>query len=154
VTEPAWVAGALRGLARELARGGKSQIITDAGEILLPETWKAVRSTLGDLSMSGWRTGPILSEATIEGSTLILAPLTRARGPMRVLESGRNADRAKGSGTRSAVRGGRISNRNSRWNGRTPAKHTWTETRARLDHEAPEVMLALIVEFVEARIVK
>jgi hypothetical protein len=87
----------------------------------------AVRSDVGDLSMSNWRRGKpiqIAGRYDIDGSQVTLTPMPRAIGPMRVLEEGRKAGVAK-------RRGGRKIRANARRAGRpvsaSRAKNTWSD---------------------------
>jgi len=54
---------------------------------------EAVRNDLGDMSMSGWRRGnphEVVGRFDVEGSAVAMTPAKRSRGPMRVLQQGRN----------------------------------------------------------------
>lgn len=103
---------------------------------------EAVRGDLGDLSMSGWRRGkPIDVQGrydVVTDSSFTVTPAKRGRGPMRVLEQGRNQGNASGfSGPGVNAKTGATSRnldgslrkvrarKGKRWNGRTAGKGTW-----------------------------
>jgi hypothetical protein len=72
--------------------------LTRVGTVGQREVTAATRATIGDLSMSGWtRRNPIQVRPrfTVKGGQVTVRP-GRAAGPMRVLESGREA-RASGA---------------------------------------------------------
>jgi hypothetical protein len=115
---------------------------------------EAVRDDLGDQSMSGWRRGKpfdikgrfdIKSDAEFE-----VNPVPRGRGPMRVLEQGRNQSGAGGfhgpgigRKTGETVRNanGKIRKTRAykakRWNGRTEGKGTWTDAVKLMQDRVP-----------------
>jgi hypothetical protein len=121
---------------------------------------EAVKGDLGDTSMSGWRRGKpfdikgrfdIKSDAEFE-----VNPVPRGRGPMRVLEQGRNQGGAGGfHGPGVAQRDGKnvlagetARNKNGklrkvrtfkakRWNGRTQGKGTWSDAVGLMQDRVP-----------------
>lgn len=104
---------------------------------------QAVKADIGDSSMSGWRRGkPIQIYGAYKVLTQTTAEITPARmsaGPMRVLESGRNAHGGVGgfqgpginfrTGKTSARARttGRGSTKGRRYNGKTRGKDTWSD---------------------------
>jgi len=99
-----------------------------------PDIAAAVRSTLGDQSMSHWRRAkpiPIEGAFNVSGSVLEMVPTNMAKGPMRVLQDGRQAHTAgsrRNSGTRVNKAGERVqkTRKVSRTSGATAGKGTWT----------------------------
>ena len=91
--------------------------------------------------MSGWATDKIVAKSTVrqKGSAFV-APTPRTRGPMRVLEDGRNDGRS------TPARAGR------RWNGRTRGKGTWTAAETRMEQVAPELFVAEVTRIVEGKL--
>ena len=105
---------------------------------------EAVKGDLGDLSMSGWRRGnPIDVQGrydVVTDSSFTVTPAKRGRGPMRVLEQGRNQGNAFGfsgpgvnakTGATSRNADGSVrkvrARKGKRWNGRTAGKGTWSD---------------------------
>ena len=113
---------------------------------------EAVRGDLGDTSMSGWRRGkptPIVGRYDIVSDHEIdMTPTPRSRGPMRVLEQGRNQGNAGGiagpgiiqngenAGTTARNKNGSLrkvrARKAKRWNGRTQGKGTWGDATDRV----------------------
>lgn len=118
---------------------------------------EAVRNDIGDLSMSGWRRGnpfevkgrfDIISDHEFE-----VNPAKRGRGPMRVLEQGRNQGNAGGiagpgviqrgenTGTTLRTKAGKVrkvrARRARRWNGRTQGKGTWSDAVHLMEQRVP-----------------
>ena len=65
----------------------------EVGKALAPDISQAVRGTLGDQSMSGWKRGSpidINGSFRVTGSNGVFMSAGKASGPMRVLQSGRN----------------------------------------------------------------
>ena len=101
-----------------------------------PDIAAAVRSTLGDQSMSHWRRAnrppiPIEGAFQVLPSVLEMSPTGMAKGPMRVLQDGRQAHTAgsrRNSGTRINKAGDRVqkTRKVSRTSGATAGKGTWT----------------------------
>lgn len=130
------VADAVKGALKELGRAATQ----DAA--------KALRADIGDESMSGWpRRSPFVltAQATVQDdSSVLVAPFRRARGPWRVLESGRTAHRAgdkRVTGTRVRKRDGvRVdkTRRVKRNVGAFPAKNTWSEAVEVMGAETPK----------------
>lgn len=104
---------------------------------------KAVRGSIGDSSMSGWPRGnpkPIVGAyKVLSPGVAEVTPKGKAAGLMRVLQSGRNSDGGAGgfqgpginfrtgkTGARARATGRGGSTKGRRWNGRTPAKGTWS----------------------------
>jgi hypothetical protein len=125
----------------------------------------AVRGDLGDLSMSGWRRGAaiaISSHTEIEGEAIVVRPGTvdnawrRGKGPMRVLEQGRNQGGAGGfhgpgvaqrdgknflAGETARTASGKVrkvrARARKRWNGVTTGRGTWSSALVGLRREVP-----------------
>lgn len=108
---------------------------------------EAVKGDLGDLSMSGWRRGnPIDVQGRYDvqtDSSFTVTPAKRGRGPMRVLEQGRNQGNAFGfagpgvnaqTGATARNQDGSVrkvrARKGKRWNGRTAGKDTWSDATA------------------------
>jgi len=107
----------------------------------------AVRSDIGDLSMSGWVRGkPIELKAMVARDSkpgeAAVVPFGRTVGQFRVLESGRNSDGGAGgfqgpginfrtgrTSARARATGKGGSTKGRRWNGRTEGKQTWSDAR-------------------------
>lgn len=100
---------------------------------------QAVRGDIGDSSMSGWRRGnPIEIVGAVEGGSAIV-PVRPARGPMRVLESGRNTYAAgdrRNSGMYTSKKTG-MTRQKTRKVKRSVAAHggkgTWSDARALIE---------------------
>lgn len=105
---------------------------------------EAVKGDLGDLSMSGWRRGnPVDVQGRYDvqtDSSFTVTPAKRGRGPMRVLEQGRNQGNAFGfagpgvnaqTGATARNLDGSVrkvrARKGKRWNGRTAGKNTWSD---------------------------
>jgi hypothetical protein len=91
----------------------------------------SVTGDIGDLSMSNWRRGrpiqiglrfDIRSDSSVE-----IAPVPKASGPLRVLEQGRSAGMSKGR-----KRKGRV--------GSTAGRGTWTAATDRMAKDLPKVV--------------
>jgi len=114
----------------------------------------AVRGDLGDLSMSGWRRGrpfDVIGMAEVVGDTEILVrPARMSRGPMRVLEQGRNMGNSGGmagpgvsaDGTTRRTKAGKLAKvrarKAKRWNGYTDGKDTWSDAERLLAERVPD----------------
>lgn len=105
----------------------------------------AVKADIGDTSMSGWRRGkPIEMRGMVDKVAPVgqawIVPYGRTAGPLRVMESGRNAHGGAGgfqgpgvnrstgrtsARARATGRGGSTTAR--RYNGQTRGKQTWTD---------------------------
>lgn len=112
---------------------------------------EAVKGDLGDLSMSGWHRGKpvdVQGRYDVESdSSFTVSPGKRGRGPMRVLEQGRNQGNASGfsgpgmnvkTGVTSRTTSGGVrkvrARKGKRWNGRTAGKNTWSDATALMQH--------------------
>ena len=129
-------------------KGGRRRL-GQVGMRAKPEIAHAVRGDIGDLSMSGWRRG---AEVEITGrfdvvsdTAVVMSPEKRARGGMRVLQSGRNHGDASGfqgpgvnrsTGETQRTKSGGVrkvrARQGRRWNGVTDGKETWTHAEERL----------------------
>ena len=124
----------------------------------------AVKSTLGDDSMSGWKRGnPLPVRGMVEMTPVVaIVPARRSRGPMRVLESGRNMGNAGGmagpgvsaDGTTRRNKNGSVrktrTRKAKRWNGTTSGKGTWTDAQQRVQSVYP----ALVADEVDEAMAK
>lgn len=113
----------------------------------------AVRADLGDLSMSNWRRKKpldVVGRYDVEGDqAVVISPAYQSRGPMRVLESGRQSYQAgsrRQSGTYKRERTGdvrikyRTVNRNV---GASAGKGTWTDATEIMQRKMPRRYEAL-----------
>jgi len=128
------------------------QLLRDAAKDLVPLVGAAVRADLGDLSMSHWRrSNPIeivgmVDELATGG--VEIAPARKARGPMRVLESGRKAYAAgdrRVSGTRVRQRDGVVvakTRRVKRTTGAAGGRGTWSDADEMIRERAPAALNA------------
>lgn len=145
----------VRDLDGEVSRGGLKRV----GEDVQVEIERAVTADIGDTSMSGWRrSGPIAIAGTsrvISDHEVIVEPVRPAKGPMAVLERGRNQGggshgfsgpgissdgttrrNANGSLRRVRARKGR------RWNGYTSGKGTMGDASQAIKNKAPKLIAA------------
>lgn len=146
------MSGDLAGLARrtsnladDLAGNTITAMLKAAGKGGKDDISAAVRSDLGDMSMSNWRRRrpiQIVGRYDLVGASgLEFTPSRSARGPMRVLESGRRAGVSKG-------RRGRPGRRY----GSTAGKGTWSDAERLIEMRtparvAPEVTKAIRRQF-------
>jgi len=130
-------------LAREMGGKGQQARLKRVGVLSKTDVNQAVRADIGDLSMSGWRRGnphEITGRFDLEGdSAVVMSPSKRGRGPMRVLEQGRNQGNAGGmagpgvsaDGTTRRTKSGAVrkvrARQARRWNGTTRGKGTWSD---------------------------
>lgn len=132
---------------RELSGEAARRRLAAVGQASKPDIVEAVRGDLGDLSMSGWRRQKPIEitgryEVTGDG-TMEMAPAKRARGPMRVLESGRQASSVgerRQSGSYKSKRTGAVTARyrtTKRNTGATQGKGTWTDATNLLERRMP-----------------
>lgn len=149
------VEGIIRDLDGEVSRQGLARV----GKAMAPEIERAVAADIGDTSMSGWRrSGPIAITGTsrpLSDHAVIVEPVAQAKGPMAVLERGRNqgggshgfsgpgisADgttrrNANGSVRKVRARKGR------RWNGTTQGKGTMGDASRVIADKAPKLIAA------------
>lgn len=114
----------------------------------------AVRADLGDMSMSGWRRGnphEVVGRFDVASPTsLEMSPAARGKGPMRVLQQGRNQGDAFGFAGPGMTRTGGVVGRTKsgavrktkarqakRWNGTTQGKGTWDDAVQIMQREMP-----------------
>lgn len=131
-------------LNKALSGPDKRKVLTRLGVEAKKDVAEAIKSDLGDLSMSNWRRGRpinITSRFDIKSDdTLEVTPSPRARGPMRVLEEGRRggsaSDLVQGRRTKSGNRRrGRARGRNQ---GATAAKNTWSDAERLIADRTPQ----------------
>lgn len=123
-------------LAKEMDGRALKARLTRVGVLSKADINEAVRNDLGDMSMSGWRRGnphEIVGRFDIEGTVLAMTPAKRSRGPMRVLQQGRNN---WAEGTRPARRSRPRMTR--RFNGTTQGKDTWTDATKIMERKMPD----------------
>lgn len=140
--------------SRDLEGEGGRALINAVGLGAKADIETAVRRDLGDTSMSGWRRGrpiQVTGMYTVtDKDTVEITPANRAKGPMRVLEDGRNRGNSGGfQGPGVNARTGRTlksnagkvkvrTRRTKRWNGYTSGKNTWTDAIAVIVDKTPE----------------
>lgn len=114
------------------------------GKAAKQDAAEAVRSDLGDMSMSHWWRGrPIEIQARYDVRSdheVDLAPTPRSRGPWRVLEDGRRAGGAfdlvqVGRRRKDGTRRGRSRGRNQ---GATSGKSTWSDASRLMEQRTPQ----------------
>ena len=148
-------------LAREVSGKAQTDRLKRVGVLSKADINEAVRADLGDLSMSGWRRGnphEITGRFDPAGdSAIAMTPAKRGRGPMRVLEDGRNQGNAGGmagpgvsaDGTTRRTKSGGVrkvrQRRARRWNGRTQGKGTWTDATQIMERKMPARYEAALV---------
>lgn len=136
----------LEAVRHDLTEGGEAERRLLAARQLAPLVAAAVRGDIGDQSMSGWRRGAPISIAgkvtqTVEG----IAIDPTARGPMRVLESGRQgyaAGDSRVSGMRTRSDGSRVAKTRKvkRGAGATQGKGTWSDAVVKIAAKAGPVL--------------
>ena len=140
-------------LAREMGGQAQQARLKRVGVLSKADINEAVRADLGDMSMSGWRRGnphEIVGRFDLQGdSAVAMTPSPKGRGPMRVLESGRNQGNAGGvsgpgisaDGTTRRTKSGAVrkvrARRGRRWNGTTRGKGTWTDATKIMEAKMP-----------------
>lgn len=94
---------------------------------------EAVRSDLGDMSMSNWRRGRPIQISTrydlVGDHSVEFKPNGRAAGPMRVLQDGRRAGVSRGTRRRSP-----------RPVSASSGKGTWSDATQQMEKELPAVV--------------
>ena len=143
----------------ELSGAAGKARLARVGKLAQGDVDEAVRGTLGDDSMSGWKRGapiPIKGASRLVGDTEVLVSAGKASGPMRVLQSGRNQGNAGGmAGPGVSADGTTRRNKNGtvrkatkrkgyeygkvgrRWNGTTAGKGTWSKADALIAARTP-----------------
>ena len=136
-----------RDLSGETSRAQMKRV----GEKLAPLINKAVAADIGDLSMSGWRrSGPIEIKGTsrpISDHAVVVEPERKTKGPMAVLERGRNVFSGPGISSDGSTRRGKKGNvlrarkfKSKRWNGTTQGKDTMSDASQLIKDKAPELI--------------
>ena len=146
----------MEAVSRDLSGETSKAQMKRVGAKLAPLIDKAVRADIGDLSMSGWRRGDAIP---IEGVARVLSdhvvkvePDKPGKGPMAVLERGRNMGNASGmagpgvsadgstrrneSGALRKVR----ARKSRRWNGYTDPLRTMSDASQLIKDKAPELI--------------
>jgi len=134
-------------LQREMTGQAARDRLTKVGMAVKGEVADAVRADIGDTSMSGWpRKGPVEITGRFEvlsATELSVQPVGKALGPMRVLESGRQAYQAgdrRRSGSYRSKKTGDVRQKSrtvSRNTGATKGKGTWSDAVDRLVRRIP-----------------
>ena len=133
-------------MARDLSAKGMESRLAKVGRDLAPLVDRAVQGEIGDQSMSGWsrkRQVEIVGTSSVRDGLLTVEPKGVAKGPMRVLESGRNAyaagDRRTSGFYVSKKTGERRqkSRKVKRTTGATKGKGTWSDAAEAIAREAP-----------------
>tara|TARA_R110000868_G_scaffold119845_1_gene317942 strand:+ start:244 stop:762 length:519 start_codon:yes stop_codon:yes gene_type:complete len=138
----------------EVSRQGLARV----GQKVQGEIDQAVSADIGDTSMSGWRrSGPIAITGTsrvISDHAVIVEPVGKAKGPMAVLERGRNQGNAGGmagpgvsaDGTTRRNANGSVrktrARKAKRWNGTTQGKGTMGDASQAIKDKAPRLIAA------------
>jgi len=138
----------------EVSRAGLARV----GRKVQGEIDRAVTADIGDASMSGWRRGgPIAVVGTsrvISDHAVIVEPVKPAKGPMAVLERGRNQGNAGGmagpgvssDGTTRRNKNGSVrkarARKAKRWNGYTQGKGTMGDASQAIKDKAPKLIAA------------
>jgi hypothetical protein len=127
------------------------------GAAVQGEIDRAVTGDIGDTSMSGWRrSAPIAivgSHKVVSDHAVLVQPVPAAKGPMAVLERGRNITGGLGAmagpgvsadgSTRRTKSGGvrkTRSRRGRRWNGYTQGKGTMGDASQAIAKRAPALI--------------
>jgi hypothetical protein len=136
----------------ELSGAAGKARLARVGKLAQGDVDEAVRGTLGDDSMSGWKRGapiPIRGASRLVGESEVFVSAGKASGPMRVLEKGRNQGNAGGmagpgvsaDGTTRRNKNGTVrkarARRARRWNGTTAGKGTWSKADALIAARTP-----------------
>ena len=153
-----------RDLSGEVSRGGLARV----GKAVQVEIEKAVTADIGDTSMSGFKRGaPIAITGTsrlISDHAVLVEPVKQAKGPMAVLERGRNQGNASGfsgpgisaDGTTRRTKSGAVrktrARRGRRWNGTTEGKNTMAEASQAIKNRAPELIAKEVNKVIARRL--
>ena len=143
----------LDAMARDLSAKGMESRLARVGRELAPLIDRAVAGDIGDQSMSGWRRRKpieVVGTSSVRDGLLSVEPVKAAKGPMRVLESGRNQGNASGfagpgvnrlTGETARTKSGAVrkvrARKAKRWNGYTTGKGTWSEAAEAIIAKAP-----------------
>ena len=134
----------------------------DAQKIIAAEVRRDVG---GDEKFSGWAPKLVTEVKFTPTGAAIVHPTRTSAGPFTVADIGRNQGNAGGmagpgvsaDGTTRRKDNGTVRNARkrkgvaygkvgTRWNGRTRAKHTWSEAVADMERESPKLLEAAIVK--------
>jgi hypothetical protein len=140
----------LEGLADKLDSEVRKKALRSVGDAGKNLADSAVRADLGDMSMSNWQRGKpfdITSRYDLQGDSAVeISPARRAKGPMRVLESGRQSyaagdKRSRGMGKvrKDGTRREKLSTvkRNV---AATKGMSTWSDATQKMETELPKVV--------------
>lgn len=148
--------GKVERLRYDLGPGGAPERLLLAKAKLAPLVAQAVSGDIGDTSMSGWWRGAAIDVSGVAVQTpegLAIEPEKRSRGPMRVLQQGRNQGNAAGfagpgisrtTGMTARTKSGGVRKTRAwkakRWNGTTTGKNTWSDAEVLVARDAGRVM--------------
>ncbi len=149
---------ALPELFRDMERGligqARTDMLNDVGEKAASLFDAAVRSDLGDQSMSNWRYKrpiPVVAEHKVTGAdTVVVTPKRPAKGPFKVLDQGRSAYAAgdrRVSGKRTRKRDGAVLDKTrvvKRNTGATAGRGTWDDGATEVARQVPEVVMEAV----------
>jgi len=141
-------------IAREMTGEAAAARLRKVGVLSKTDINDAVRADLGDLSMSGWRRGNphevVGRFDVVSPGTLEMFPAGKAKGPMRVLQQGRNQGDAAGFAGPGMTRTGGVVGRTKsgavrktrafkarKWNGYTQGKDTWDDAVRIMERNMP-----------------
>ena len=138
----------MEAISRDLSGETSKAQMKRVGAKLAPLIDKAVTADIGDTSMSGWRrSGPIAITGTsraISDHAVIVEPERKTKGPMAVLERGRNVTFGPGVSSNGSTRRGKKGNvlrarkfKSRRWNGQTEGKETMSDASQLIKDDAP-----------------
>lgn len=150
----------VKDLDGEVSRGGLKRV----GEATQVEIERAVTADIGDTSMSGWRRKKAIeivgTSRVISDHEVKVEPVKPAKGPMAVLERGRNlnaftdaysyAVAAQGRRTKSGKL--RKQRKQRRWNGVTEGKGTMGDASQAIKNKAPKLIAAEVHQALAKRL--
>ncbi len=125
------------------------RVMRTIGKAAEKDVERAVDADIGGNTFSGWPKATITTEQHHPAQGQVeVRPRGKARGPVRVAESGRNQGNASGfAGPGLNVRTGNRSRggvrqtgvrRSKRWNGVTAPKYTWSDAEKVIERETPK----------------
>jgi hypothetical protein len=129
----------LRNLSVAFSPAGMKPDLNKLGVLAKAEVGRAVVGDIGDLSMSNWRRGKpiqVTGRFDVDGSKVTVTPAPRARGPMRVLEDGRQARGAQSKVSFRTLKSGAVKARRGKTTARggaTRGRGTWTDAAGNMD---------------------
>lgn len=134
----------LKALAYDIDGPGRAKVLEKVGSEAKKDVAVAVAADIGDTSMSHWRRGKpieISGRYELHGESAVeILPAGRSRGPMRVLQDGRQpggaydlvqVGRKRKDGSRRAKSRGRNQ-------GATDGKQTWDDAASAIEKATPK----------------